>query len=160
MASHENEVDQDGVLRSYSDSPPSHYSLKVNSYSLMTEYSVDGYGTEEFEAGGYEWKLVIYPSGNKKRNVTDHISLYLELAGEASFQSDCEVYVHFRFFLLDQKKSNYLVVEDALAKKICFHPMMLCSPSFDKLMPLKEFTDASNGYLIEDTFVLGAEVFV
>lgn len=31
---------------------------------------------------------------------------------------------------------------------------------FDKLIPLKEFTDASNGYLIEDKCVFGAEVFV
>ncbi|KAL6190831.1 hypothetical protein ACLB2K_037225 [Fragaria x ananassa] len=37
---------------------------------------------------------------------------------------------------------------------------MLRSPSFDKLMPLKEFTDASNGYLNENTCVLGAEVFI
>ena len=49
---------------------------------------------------------------------------------------------------------------DALAKEFCFHKVMLRSPSFDKLMPLKEFTDASNGYLNENTCVLGAEVFI
>lgn len=31
---------------------------------------------------------------------------------------------------------------------------------FDKLIPLDEFTDASHGYLIDDTCVFGAEVFV
>ncbi|KAL6190829.1 hypothetical protein ACLB2K_037227 [Fragaria x ananassa] len=49
---------------------------------------------------------------------------------------------------------------DAFAKEFCFHRDMLRSPSFDKLMPLKEFTDATNGYLIGGTCVLGAEVFV
>ena len=31
---------------------------------------------------------------------------------------------------------------------------------FDKLIPLDEFTDASRGYLIDDTCVFAAEVFV
>ncbi|KAL6186092.1 hypothetical protein ACLB2K_042214 [Fragaria x ananassa] len=52
---------------------------------------------------------------------------------------------------------NYL---DAFAKEFCFHRDMLRSRSFDKLMPLKEFTDATNGYLIGGTCVLGAEIFV
>jgi speckle-type POZ protein len=37
---------------------------------------------------------------------------------------------------------------------------MLRSPGFDKLMPLEEFTDDCNGYVVDDTCVFGAEVFV
>jgi hypothetical protein len=49
---------------------------------------------------------------------------------------------------------------DAFTKENCFHGEMLRSPGFDKLMPLEEFTDASNGYVVDDTCVFGAEVFV
>ena len=31
---------------------------------------------------------------------------------------------------------------------------------YDKVIPLKTFNDASNGYLVDDTCVFGAEVFV
>ena len=34
------------------------------------------------------------------------------------------------------------------------------SAGFDKLISLEEFTDVSNGYLIDDKCVFGAEVFV
>ncbi|KAL6188396.1 hypothetical protein ACLB2K_039789 [Fragaria x ananassa] len=37
---------------------------------------------------------------------------------------------------------------------------MLRSPGFDKLMFLEEFNNASNGYVIDDTCVFGAKVFV
>lgn len=49
---------------------------------------------------------------------------------------------------------------DGFTKENCFHREMLRSPGFDKLMPLEEFTDASNGYVVDDTCVFGAEVFV
>ncbi|PRQ39700.1 putative ubiquitinyl hydrolase 1 [Rosa chinensis] len=105
------------------------------------------------------WKLVLYPNGNKKKNVEDHISVYLRIAGEDSLQTGWGVSVDFRLFLLDQNKGMYLVLEDAFSKQKCFHWAMhdVC---FDKLIPLEEFRDASNKYLVDDKCVFGAEVFV
>ncbi|KAM5568460.1 hypothetical protein ABKV19_016161 [Rosa sericea] len=152
--------DQDGVFRSLSDSLPTHCSLNIESFSLLTEYhGVDGYESKEFEAGGYRWKLVLYPNGNKKKNVEDHISVYLRIAGEDSLQTGWGVSVDFRLFLLDQNKGMYLVLEDASTKQKFLHAGML-HVGFDKLIRLKEFTDISNGYLIDDKCVFGAEVFV
>ena len=48
---------------------------------------------------------------------------------------------------------------DALGKERRFHALKL-ECGFDQLMPLKAFNDASNGHLLEDTCVFGAEVFV
>ncbi|XP_040373544.1 BTB/POZ and MATH domain-containing protein 1 isoform X4 [Rosa chinensis] len=112
MANLNLEKDVSGVLRSFSDSPPTHYSVEIQFFSLLIEkYSEDGYESKEFEAGGYKWKLVFHPNGNKKKNVKDHISLYLAIAGTDSLDSSWEVYVDFRLFLLDQNKGNYLVFE-------------------------------------------------
>ncbi|XP_040373539.1 uncharacterized protein LOC121052471 isoform X2 [Rosa chinensis] len=153
-------LEKDGVLRSFSDSPPTHYTVEIQFFPLLTEkYSENGYESKEFEAGGYKWKLVFHPNGNKKKNVKDHISLYLVIAGADSLDSSWEVYADFRLFLLDQNEGNYLVFEDALTKKKCFHGAMR-SAGFDKLIPLEDFTDVSNGFLVDDTCVFGAEVFV
>ncbi|KAM5568591.1 hypothetical protein ABKV19_016240 [Rosa sericea] len=160
MANLNFEKDVSGVLRSFSDSPPTHYSVEIQFFSLLIEkYSENGYESKEFEAGGYKWKLVFHPNGNKKKNVKDHISLYLVIAGTDSLDSSWGVYVDFRLFMLDQNKGNYLVFEDALTKKKCFHGAMR-SAGFDKLIPLEDFTDVSNGLLVDDTCVFGAEVFV
>ncbi|XP_068333881.1 uncharacterized protein [Pyrus communis] len=150
---------QNGFSTSFSDSPPTHYALKIRSFSVLTKTSADDYESGEFEAGGYKWKLVLYPNGNKKKNVEDHISVYLEMVGADSLQTGYEVYVDFRFFLLDQNKGMFLVLQDANKKEKCFHAMMRYS-GFDKLITLTSFTNPSNGYVIDDNCVIGAEVFV
>ncbi|XP_018502334.2 uncharacterized protein LOC103944789 [Pyrus x bretschneideri] len=76
------------------------------------------------------------------------------------FRQDAKyIYVDFRFFLLDQNKGMFLVLQDANKKEKCFHGMMRYS-GFDKLVTLKSFTDASNGYVVDDSCVIGAEVFL
>ncbi|KAF7812149.1 BTB/POZ and MATH domain-containing protein 3 [Senna tora] len=67
------------ILRSVSDTSPAHYQVRIQSFSLLTKNAIETYESAEFEAGGYKWKLVLYPSGNKSKNVNDHISLYLVL---------------------------------------------------------------------------------
>ncbi|XP_021808265.1 probable inactive serine/threonine-protein kinase fnkC [Prunus avium] len=150
---------QDGLSRSLSNSPPTHYSLKIESFSMLTKNSVDTYESGEFGAGGYKWKLVVYRNGNTKKNVEDHISVYLKMAEANSLQTGWEVSVDFRLFLLDQNKGIYSVLQDANMNKMCLHGAML-QVGFDRVIPLKEFSVASNGYLIDDACVLGAEVFV
>ncbi|KAF3963818.1 hypothetical protein CMV_011832 [Castanea mollissima] len=121
----------DDISRSTSDSPTMHFTVKIKSFSLLAKYSMERYETGEFESGGYKWKLVIYPNGNKDKNVTEHISLYLAIEAADLRPPGWEVHAIFRFFLYDQIRDNYLTIEDA-----------------------------SNGYLVDDTCVFGAEVFV
>ncbi|KAM1304144.1 hypothetical protein FF2_021493 [Malus domestica] len=141
------------------DSPPAHYIKKIKSFSVLKKHSAHGHQSTEFEAGGYKWKLALYPNGNKKKKVEDFISVYLEMAGVKLLQAGWEVYVDLRVFLLDQNKGSYLVLQDRNIKQKCFHGAML-DAGIDKLISLKEFTDASNGYLVNDDCVVGAEVFV
>ncbi|XP_024194936.1 probable inactive serine/threonine-protein kinase fnkC [Rosa chinensis] len=149
--------DQDGVLRSIRDAPPTHYTLKIESLSMLTKNSLEKYESGEFEAGGYKWKLVFYPNGNKSKNVKDHISLYLVMAGANTSQIHCGVHAVFRLFLLDQNTSNYLVFQEQKERR--FHAMKL-DWGFDQFLSLKDFFEASNGFLMDDTCVFGAEVFV
>ncbi|KAB2092907.1 hypothetical protein E1A91_A02G066100v1 [Gossypium mustelinum] len=148
------------VGRCISEAAPRHYILKIMSFSLLAKTGIDKYESGEFEAGGYKWKLVLYPHGNKSRNVKEHLSLYLVFADVASLiRLDSEVHAVFRFFLLDQTKDNYLVVHDATGKERPFHRSMH-QWGFDQLIPIRSFNDVGNGYLLDDSCVFGAEVFV
>ncbi|XP_056166107.1 uncharacterized protein LOC115692625 isoform X2 [Syzygium oleosum] len=151
--------DKQGAERMVSDAPPTHYVLKIQSYSLLSKNSVDKYESGVFQAGGYKWKLVLYPNGNKSKNVKEHVSLYLSMAETSSLPSGWEVHALVRFFLLDQDKDSYLTIQDAGRKEWRFHGMKL-ECGFDQFIPLKTFNDGQNGYLMDDTCVFGVEVFV
>ncbi|PRQ39582.1 putative ubiquitinyl hydrolase 1 [Rosa chinensis] len=145
------------VSRSSSANPPKHFSMKVESFSLLQK-TMDRYESKEFEAGGYKWKLVLFPNGNRARNGKDHISLYLEMAGLEAIKATLHVLVDFKFFLLNQYKKNYLVLEGEKKERYCFYRTIVGGMAgFDQLISLKDFT---NGYLYDDTCEFGVEVFV
>ncbi|KAK7836497.1 ubiquitin carboxyl-terminal hydrolase 12 [Quercus suber] len=147
------------ISRSISDAPPTHYTVKIQSLSLLAKNSIERYETGAFESGGYKWKLVIYPNGNKIKNANEHVSLYLAIEAADSLPPGWEVHAVFRFFLLDQTRDNYLIIQDTTKKEKRFRGMKL-EWGLDKAISIKAFNDVSNGFLVDDTCVFGAEVFV
>ncbi|PIA57560.1 hypothetical protein AQUCO_00600340v1, partial [Aquilegia coerulea] len=122
------------------DAPPAHFRLKIEGFSSLSS-SLERYESCEFDAGGYKWKLAFYPNGNKKKDgEEDHISLYLVLK---------ETSVNLKKDIL------YMEVQEMSR----FHALKSES-GFDKFLSHKNFNDPSNGYLMNDTCVFGAEVFV
>ncbi|KAI3469195.1 hypothetical protein Pfo_025858 [Paulownia fortunei] len=142
--------------RSISDKPPNHYIFKIQLFSQLIKNNIETYTSSDFEAGGYKWKLVLHPNGNKNKDVTDHISLYLVIAEANSLGPGWEIRAVFRLFLLDQSNDSYLTLQENGRR---FHGMKL-EWGFDKFMPLTAFKDPANGYLVNDTCVFGAEVYV
>ncbi|KAL6190730.1 hypothetical protein ACLB2K_037124 [Fragaria x ananassa] len=141
-----NRKNREGLFRSLSDSLPTHCRLDLESFSLLTEYhGVDGYKSKKFEAGGYLRKLVLYPNGNRKKNVEDYISVYLRIVRKDTLQIGEYLLISDCFCLIRTR-------EDAYTKQKCIHAGML-DVGFDKLISLKEFTDVSNGYLIDDKMI-------
>ncbi|KAH9684092.1 TRAF-like family protein [Citrus sinensis] len=130
-----------------------------SNFSASSDTSVEKYESGDFEAGGYKWKLILYPAGNKSKNVKEHISVYLAMENTSSLPHGWEVYAVFRLFLLDQDKDNFLILQDAMGAERRFHRLKR-EWGFDEFIPIKAFNDASNGFLLEDTCVFGAEVFV
>ncbi|CAN6551157.1 unnamed protein product [Malus baccata var. baccata] len=158
--------DQDGILRTISDAPPTYYTVKIQSVSLLTEKSLEKYESGDFEAKGYKWKLVFYPNGNKNRNVKEHISLYLVMLRSNAPQISLEVcYFQVLFARSEQRQllcfSRYYFLlrkklrvpnSNTKQRKRRFHRM---KPDwgFDHFLSHKIFTEASNGFLIDDICV-------
>lgn len=44
-----------GVSRSVCDTPPTHYTVKIQSFSQLTKNKIENYTSTAFEAGGYNW---------------------------------------------------------------------------------------------------------
>ncbi|XP_019180330.1 PREDICTED: uncharacterized protein LOC109175518 [Ipomoea nil] len=153
-------VREDGVSLSTVDAAPSHFMLKIQSVSLLTQYKIEKYTSAPFEAGGYKWKLIFYPNGNERKRVTDHISMHLAVADTAGFQPGWEVHAVFRLFLLDQNNDTYFVVQDAEQGKGKRFRGTMREWGFDRFISLTTFNDPSYGYVVDDVCVVGAEVYV
>ncbi|XVF79799.1 hypothetical protein PTKIN_Ptkin15bG0018600 [Pterospermum kingtungense] len=148
-----------GIIRVTRDLPPAHYLFRINSFSLFAEYeSIEKYESGVFGAGGYKWRLLLYPNGNKKSSGEDFISLYLQIEDTKTLPSGWQINVNFKLFVFDQIRDKYLTIEEAGAVKR-FHQMKT-KWGFDQLILLECFKDASNGYLVDDSCVFGAEVLV
>ncbi|XP_042507730.1 probable inactive serine/threonine-protein kinase fnkC isoform X2 [Macadamia integrifolia] len=146
----------DGDLcRSMRDEPPTHYTFKITQLSLFSKISNEGCPSQKFQVGGYNWQLVLYPNG-KGKGEGRHLSFYLRI--ENTFLPlGWEVQAVFRLFAFDQIRGQYLMLEETQGKR--FHAMKTIWGS-DEFIPLSVFKNQSYGYLVNDTCVLGAEVFI
>lgn len=148
------------ISRSVRDLPPANYLFKIESYSVLVDTGVEKYETDHvFHAGGYKWRLILYPSGNHKSNGSGHVSLYLAIADTDDLPEGWEVNVNFKLFVFDQKNNNYLTIQAADGAVRKFHEMKK-EWGFDQMIELEALLDSCNGYNVKDTCVFGAEVFV
>ncbi|KAL5712005.1 hypothetical protein ACHQM5_014219 [Ranunculus cassubicifolius] len=146
----------EGVTRSIRDTAPSDFTFKVESFSLLSKNSITKYISDTFDADGYKWKLTLFPDGNDQK---DHVSLYLSIADTNSLPSGWEVNIFFRLFLYDQIHDKYVKVEESGSKVRRFHALNT-EWGFSQFMPMSIFKKPSNGYLVNDNCVFGAELFV
>ncbi|KAJ8747032.1 hypothetical protein K2173_013451 [Erythroxylum novogranatense] len=145
-------------MKTKRDFPPKHYAISIKQFSSLAEKQ-EKYESLTFEAGGYKWRLWLYPKGKTSPPEIgkDHISLYLAIQDTDSLPKAWEVNVEFKLFVLDQIENKYLAVQDMTVKR--FHEMKTVW-GFDQFLPIGAFNDAGNGYLVDDSCVFGAEVFV
>ncbi|KAG8366331.1 hypothetical protein BUALT_Bualt17G0068700 [Buddleja alternifolia] len=145
-----------GVLVETREVYPSHFLFKIESFSLLSDNGIDKYETTDFVAGDYKWRLIIYPDRRDSENKGDHVSVYLAMANTSSLPATWEVNAVFSIFLLNQKLDNFLSVRGRARRFHALHPEW----GFSKFISKKSLTDPSNGYLVDDKCVFGAEVFV
>ncbi|KAK4838396.1 hypothetical protein QYF36_013434 [Acer negundo] len=139
------------------NAPPSDYLFKIKSFSLLSNASIERFSSDDLEAGGYNWTLWIYPTGNKSRNGKDHISIYLEPAETSSLPAGWEVNVILNFFIFNHLRNKYFSIKDGWETR--YHAMNTMS-GIAKFIDLKTFSNPESGYLLDDTCVFGVEVFV
>ncbi|KAG6663316.1 hypothetical protein CIPAW_02G017700 [Carya illinoinensis] len=148
-------IDKNGVVRSRRDLPPAHYTFQIKNFSVLFEAEVEKCESGQFEVGGYNWKLVLQTNG--KRNSESHISLYLAIENQDTLSLGWEANVSFSFFVFDQIRNKYLCIQDWSIRR--FHNL---KPEwgFTQLLSHDLLNNPLNGYIIDDSCILGAEVFV
>ncbi|XP_059461405.1 uncharacterized protein LOC132190430 [Corylus avellana] len=153
--------DETGIVRSTTDLPraPDHYTFQIKNFSLLLGMEEEKCDSRQFEVGGYQWRLELYPNGKKNSNENGHISLYLAIATTKDLQLGWEVNANIKFFVFDQIRDKYLCIQDANGRVRRFHKLKT-KWGIDQLLSHDTLNDSSNGYLVDDTCVFGVEVSV
>ncbi|XP_018433312.2 ubiquitin C-terminal hydrolase 12-like [Raphanus sativus] len=137
--------------------PPSTYSMKIQSLSqLKTLFpGTDGYKSRAFSSGTYNWKLVIYPTGNQKDNGKRSVSMYVELDSKSVSST---VLAYLTFFVYNKKENKYFTIQDDEGKQFnAVRPVH----GFPQVLPLDTFNDPKNGYVFDgDECEFGVDVMV
>ncbi|XP_012851649.1 PREDICTED: ubiquitin carboxyl-terminal hydrolase 12-like [Erythranthe guttata] len=134
------------------EASPAHLLVKIESFSLLGTCSIDEYETREFVAEDYKWRLIIYFNGKN----CEYVSVSLAMADTSSLPANWEVNVVFNIFLYNQISGNYL---SSPGRTRCFLETK-SEWGISKFISKKILSDPSNGYLVNDNIVFGAEVFV
>ncbi|KAH6768223.1 hypothetical protein C2S51_013559 [Perilla frutescens var. frutescens] len=138
------------------EASPANLLIKIESFSLLSEYGIETHESREFVAGDYKWRLVIHPDGYESEEEGDYVSVYLSAAGISTLPIDWEINAIFSFFLYNHISDNYLCFRGKGRRFHALNPKW----GFAKLISKKSLTDPSNGFLVDDSCVFGAEVFV
>ncbi|KAL9162536.1 hypothetical protein ABFS82_07G096300 [Erythranthe guttata] len=140
------------------EASPAHFLIKIDSFCLLEKCGIDQYETKEFAAGGYKWKLIIYPNGdnNVEKDCSDYVSVHLAMGDTSSLPINWEVNVVFSIFLFNQISANYLSSLGITRRFL----EMKSQWGLSKFISKEILLDPSNGYLVDDMCVFGAEVFV
>ncbi|KAL2927938.1 Ubiquitin carboxyl-terminal hydrolase 12, partial [Bienertia sinuspersici] len=147
------------IVRLVREQPPEHCILKIKSFSVLQQAlsnsKIDHIDSTEFKAGGYTWVLSIYPNGNKEEGGDGHVSLYVALIDK--LDSVTLLYASLRFFIYDQIRDNYLSFIDS-GDNLFY--IVKTARGIPKALPVESFTDASNGFLVNDCCTFGAGVIL
>uniref|UniRef100_M1DQI4 Meprin and TRAF homology domain-containing protein / MATH domain-containing protein n=1 Tax=Solanum tuberosum TaxID=4113 RepID=M1DQI4_SOLTU len=134
-------------------SSPTRYLLKIESFSLLSENGIYKYESNEFESGGFNWKMIIHPEGEGEGDGDGHISVYLAIIEKSAVW---EVNASFSFLIFDQIHDNYTVMKGMERR----FRNIKNEWGFSKCISHKTFKDPSNGYLVNDKCVFGVDVYV
>ncbi|KAJ7950844.1 Ubiquitin carboxyl-terminal hydrolase [Quillaja saponaria] len=114
-------------------------------------------------AGANCRRLALYPNGknvkNESKQANGHLPLHLIIEEVHKLSLGWEVYASFKFFVHDQINDKYLTIQDAIEEERRLSAMKT-EWGIPEFLSLNTFKDASNGYLVDDCCVFGAEVSV
>ncbi|XP_042461162.1 ubiquitin C-terminal hydrolase 12-like isoform X1 [Zingiber officinale] len=131
------------------DPPTLKYRWTIENFSRLNTKKLY---SDIFHVVGYKWRVLIFPKGNN----VDHLSLYLDVADSATLPYGWSRYAQFSLAVVNQIHGKYTIRKDTQHQ---FNGRE-SDWGFTSFMSLSELYDPSRGYLVNDTFVIEAEVTV
>lgn len=111
--------------------------------------------SKEFTVQGYKWKLVLYPTGDYGQN-GQSISVFLESVDAKGFDRQKRVGAKFIISVKNQISDKH----HKRSSTAQWYSATSYSWGWPSFMTYGDFNDPKNGFLIEDSCIVEAEVSV
>ncbi|KAK4798330.1 hypothetical protein SAY86_030656 [Trapa natans] len=125
------------------------YAWRIDNFSKMAALECS---SEVFTVGGCNWKVLLYPKGNK---TDDYLSIYLEVADAATLPDGWCRDAEFTFALLNP--CNGVDSMKKMGGRNTFKVREI-NWGYNKYVPLIELHDHGRGYLVNDTIVVEVKI--
>ncbi|KAF8389289.1 hypothetical protein HHK36_025982 [Tetracentron sinense] len=124
--------------------PSSRFKWKIRNFSRL---NTKKHYSETFFVGGYKWRVLIFPKGNK----VDHLSIYLDVADSTNLP-----YAQFSFSVINQIHEKNTIIKGTQHQFSAEESDW----GYTSFMPLSKLYDPDRGYLVNDTCIVEAKVAV
>ncbi|XP_004294423.1 PREDICTED: uncharacterized protein LOC101295898 [Fragaria vesca subsp. vesca] len=108
--------------------------------------------SEVFIIGDFKWRVLMYPKGNN----TNHLSVYLEVPDSSDLPIGWSRYAQFSLTMVNQVNHSKSFTKETV-HVFSIHESEF---GFQSLAPLILLRDQRNGFLVNDTCIIEAEVGV
>ncbi|PON54714.1 E3 ubiquitin-protein ligase SIN-like [Parasponia andersonii] len=116
----------------------------------FSRLSVKKIYSDIFFVGGYKWRILVFPKGNK----VDDLSVYLVFADSVTLPHGWSRYAPFSLSVINHFDSNATIIKELE------HEFTARERGWGlaSLIPLRELNDPARGFIVKDTCTLEAEV--
>mmetsp|Transcript_18165 Transcript_18165/g.59352 ORF Transcript_18165/g.59352 Transcript_18165/m.59352 type:complete len:1097 (+) Transcript_18165:86-3376(+) len=125
------------------------FTWQATSWSSVTEKK---WFSPVFTAGGYPWRLLVFPRGNS----SPHLSLFLEVADSDALPVGWSRTASFILTVTSSTSPHYTVKKEASH----LFDSREADWGFTQFIPLTDLNDPAKGYVTDDTLTVECEVTV
>ncbi|KAB2594885.1 hypothetical protein D8674_030335 [Pyrus ussuriensis x Pyrus communis] len=129
------------------------FTWKIEKFSRLRSQK---HYSDSFNVGDFEWQIVVYPKGSSGIPGTQDLSIYLKVADASALPSGWSRYAQFTLTVVNQVNYDKSITVET-KHVFCASKM---DWGFTSFMPLSELCDVAQGFIVNDTCVLEAEVAV
>ncbi|RXH82801.1 hypothetical protein DVH24_003299 [Malus domestica] len=126
------------------------FTWKIDNFSQLN--AVKHY-SGVFVIGCFEWRILMYPRGKKSAG---SLSVYLDVTGSSTLPKGWARYAQFSLSVVNQLQSSKSITKDTGH----VFTKMESEWGFASLIPLSEFYNDREGYLVNDICIIEAKLAV
>eukprot|EP00271_Cylindrocystis_brebissonii_P022318 TRINITY_DN8549_c0_g1_i1.p1 TRINITY_DN8549_c0_g1~~TRINITY_DN8549_c0_g1_i1.p1 ORF type:complete len:1105 (+),score=260.24 TRINITY_DN8549_c0_g1_i1:215-3529(+) len=112
--------------------------------------------SDVFEAGGYKWRILLFPKGSNQEYQASHLAIFLDVVEDSTLVSNWSRDARFSIAVVNQ-------VDAAQSfRKECDHRFTSREQDwgFQQFLSLQDLFDVSKGFLVDDRLIIEAHVAV
>ncbi|XP_058742654.1 MATH domain and coiled-coil domain-containing protein At3g58340-like [Vicia villosa] len=128
------------------------FTWKVENFSFL---EAEVY-SESFVRCGYQWRISLFPRGNKLIKEDDNLSIYLEALQTSNMSEGWNRDVIFRLSVFNQLNTNMTITKESSNEFNASEDSL----GFESFMTFAELHDPKRGFIVNDACIVGGEVFV